>query len=319
MSKKVKILKICIDDGSSNLKFGVVGNEDIKLTLPSFAKRGITLDAENNIHRDCFSFENNLFISILSSSAELVNTDSREYQYSDVNLALISKAVRDIIEPMKEEERPEEIELSVTLPTDLFSIDMFVKNKKENLKELALCADGFKLPKIKNVKIYPEAISAFYGIYKTQEITASEQSLILDFGGATIGICLIEGGDKIIFQTEIRSTEYSGSIPIARKLGIKIANDFKFPSVPLPAAMKALIAGSFGDKDYSDFIKEEVNNMYLQVMDESNRLANINFIDNIFIVGGGANLVNKYVEHNYKKIALPEYLNLDGMRYLEGQ
>jgi hypothetical protein len=279
----------------------------------------MTLNADNSFNKDCFKFKDNSYISILASSSVLVNTDSADYQYSDINLALISKAVRDLIEKMPKEDRPQEIELSVTLPTDLFATLTAVENKKNNLKNLALCADGFELPTVTKVNVYPEAISAFYGVYKDKEISDTEQTLILDFGGATVGICLIEGSEKILFQTEIRATEYSGSIPLARKLGNKIANDFNFPSVPLPAALKVLSEGQFNKKDYNDFIKDEVTKMYNQAIEEASRLTNINFIDNTYIVGGCANLINKYVEHDYEKIKNPEFLNLDGMRYLEEQ
>ncbi|EFH3940990.1 hypothetical protein F9348_00250 [Escherichia coli] len=182
-------MKICIDDGSTNIKLAWTENGERRNAISpnSFksewsAPFGGTQPANYMLDGVRYGFD--------PVSDRFVQTTDTQYQYSDVNVIAIHHAL------VKSGITPQEVDVVVTLPlSEYFDTnaqpDMAnINRKKANVMRPVEYQNG-KAFTIRNVRVMPESIPA--GFKALADMSPFESLLIVDLGGTTLDVAKVQG------------------------------------------------------------------------------------------------------------------------------
>lgn len=182
-------MKICIDDGSTNIKLAWTENSERRNAISpnSFksewsAPFGGTQPANYMLDGVRYGFD--------PVSDRFVQTTDTQYQYSDVNVIAIHHAL------VKSGITPQEVDVVVTLPlSEYFDTnaqpDMAnINRKKANVMRPVEYQNGEAFT-IRNVRVMPESIPA--GFKALADMSPFESLLIVDLGGTTLDVAKVQG------------------------------------------------------------------------------------------------------------------------------
>ncbi|HII1994563.1 TPA: plasmid segregation protein ParM [Escherichia coli] len=182
-------MKICIDDGSTNIKLAWTENGERRNAISpnSFksewsAPFGGTQPANYMLDGVRYGFD--------PVSDRFVQTTDTQYQYSDVNVIAIHHAL------VKSGITPQEVDVVVTLPlSEYFDTnaqpDMAnINRKKANVLRPVEYQNGEAFT-IRNVRVMPESIPA--GFKALADMSPFESLLIVDLGGTTLDVAKVQG------------------------------------------------------------------------------------------------------------------------------
>ncbi len=182
-------MKICIDDGSTNIKLAWTENGEHRNTIgPNSFKSewsapfGGTQPANYMLDGVRYGFD--------PVSDRFVQTTDTQYQYSDVNVIAIHHAL------VKSGITPQEVDVVVTLPlSEYFDTnaqpDMAnINRKKANVMRPVEYQNGEAFT-IRNVRVMPESIPA--GFKALADMSPFESLLIVDLGGTTLDVAKVQG------------------------------------------------------------------------------------------------------------------------------
>lgn len=182
-------MKICIDDGSTNIKLAWTENGERRNAISpnSFksewsAPFGGSQPANYMLDGVRYGFD--------PVSDRFVQTTDTQYQYSDVNVIAIHHAL------VKSGITPQEVDVVVTLPlSEYFDTnaqpDMAnINRKKANVMRPVEYQNGEAFT-IRNVRVMPESIPA--GFKALADMSPFESLLIVDLGGTTLDVAKVQG------------------------------------------------------------------------------------------------------------------------------
>ncbi|BDO94833.1 hypothetical protein TUM9812_19210 [Escherichia coli] len=182
-------MRICIDDGSTNIKLAWTENGERRNAISpnSFksewsAPFGGTQPANYMLDGVRYGFD--------PVSDRFVQTTDTQYQYSDVNVIAIHHAL------VKSGITPQEVDVVVTLPlSEYFDTnaqpDMAnINRKKANVMRPVEYQNGEAFT-IRNVRVMPESIPA--GFKALADMSPFESLLIVDLGGTTLDVAKVQG------------------------------------------------------------------------------------------------------------------------------
>ncbi len=182
-------MKICIDDGSTNIKLAWTENGERRNAISpnSFksewsAPFGGSQPANYMLDGVRYGFD--------PVSDRFVRTTDTQYQYSDVNVIAIHHAL------VKSGITPQEVDVVVTLPlSEYFDTnaqpDMTnINRKKANVMRPVEYQNGEAFT-IRNVRVMPESIPA--GFKALADMSPFESLLIVDLGGTTLDVAKVQG------------------------------------------------------------------------------------------------------------------------------
>ncbi|EGZ0218270.1 recombinase, partial [Escherichia coli] len=182
-------MKICIDDGSTNIKLAWTENGERRNAISpnSFksewsAPFGGTQPANYMLDGVRYGFD--------PVSDRFVQTTDTQYQYSDVNVIAIHHAL------VKSGITPQEVDVVVTLPlSEYFDTNAQpdianINRKKANVMRPVEYQNGEAFT-IRNVRVMPESIPA--GFKALADMSPFESLLIVDLGGTTLDVAKVQG------------------------------------------------------------------------------------------------------------------------------
>ncbi|GAB7259011.1 plasmid stability protein StbA [Dickeya ananatis] len=178
------MMKIFVDDGSTNIKVQWSEGNDVKRLISpnSFKREWSVAFGADPVFNYALNNENYSFDPI---SPDALVTTNVAWQYSDVNVVAVHHAL------LKTGIAPQEVDIVVTLPLAEFynrdnqpNLDN-IRRKEENLKR-PIILNGGQTFTIRSVQVMPESIPAGYSIAK--DMDELESLLIVDLGGTTLDI-----------------------------------------------------------------------------------------------------------------------------------
>ncbi|WP_298439597.1 plasmid segregation protein ParM domain-containing protein [uncultured Ferrimonas sp.] len=300
------VLKIAIDDGSTNVKVCWLNDGEInRLTSPnSFRKdwKSAALRQANSVYN--YQIGNTKY-TYDATSDKAMSTTHIAYQYDDQNLLAVHHAL------LQTGLTPQPVEIVVTLPiTEYYDADDCQKNeaniqrKKDNLMR-AISLNKGELFEIVDVQVMPESLPAVLSTLVNSDVNGLTKSLVIDLGGTTLDMGVIVG------EFDEVSDIYGN-----KEIGVSMVTD---------AAKKALAAAD-SDASYlvanelirqrhdPDFIEQVVNDdqqiprIMQKLQDKIEELgAQVayeakKFCKNphrVFLVGGGASLIAEAICQAY--------------------
>ncbi|WP_299007412.1 plasmid segregation protein ParM domain-containing protein [uncultured Shewanella sp.] len=303
-------LKFAIDDGSTNVKISWIDNGKVcSITSPnSFRKdwKSAALLSDKKI----FNYQiGSTKYTFDATSDKALSTTHVAFQYDDLNLLSVHHAL------LQTGIAPCEVKILVTLPiTEFYNADDCQKNeaniarKKANLmRDISLNkGDVFK---IVDVEVLPESLPAVLTTLVDSGVNEFTKSLVIDVGGTTLDMGVIVG------EFDDISSVYGNA-----EIGVSMVTD---------ATRKALAAAD-SDASYlvanelikrrhdRDFASEVINDLskldwVLECMtNKINELGDAvayeakTFMRNpnrIYLVGGGATLIEQAVREAYPSLA----------------
>lgn len=183
---------IYIDDGSTNIKLAWLqdGKVETFISANSFKREfSFALDGVGNNVPVNFEFDGANF-SYDEIAAQTERTTETRYQYSDINVVAIHRALHAA------GLTPGEISVTVTLPLSEY-LDSNnqpnkanIERKKASIKR-AVAAQNKPNFVISKVSVLPESIPA--GIDVLHSLNPDESMLIVDLGGTTLDISQVKG------------------------------------------------------------------------------------------------------------------------------
>lgn len=155
------VMKIFIDDGSTNIKLAWLEDGDVKTLISpnsfkpewSFSLLDDAAPANYEIDGEKFSFD--------PLSADAVVTTETRYQYSDVNVVAIQHALQQT------GLKAQPVDVIVTLPISEYldannqKISKTLKERKNVMREVRVQGDAFV---IRSVSVLPESIPAGFSV-----------------------------------------------------------------------------------------------------------------------------------------------------------
>lgn len=285
-------MKICIDDGSTNIKMQWTEGKAAKRHIsPTTFKREWSAGDERQVAfnyqlgRQRYSFDN------ISRRAE--RTTEVLYQYDDLNVVAVHHALHT------SGLEPQPLDIVVTLPiSEFYKPDLQlnsenIQRKKDNLQRDIVTMRRAPFT-INSVEVLPESLPAAFELLNA--IDATDSLLIVDLGGTTLDVAQARGQMKGIVQ--IYGAENVGVSLVTQA----VQNALVALDSPASAAAANRIIEKRHDADYIDGRLNRENSVeIIQNVIEQSRLELVEQVKHVLkrfsdythvmIIGGGAELV----------------------------
>ena len=222
-----------------------------------------------------------------------------EYQYGDLNLLAVHHAL------LNSGLEPQEVTLTVTLPLSEYYDQDCQKNegniqrKRENrLRELTV--NKRERFAVADVVVMPESLPAAFSRLAQLKPGVSETTLIIDLGGTTLDAGVIVGQFDDISAVHGNPAIGVSQVTRAAQAALRVAESETSALVADSVIQKRKdrsflnsIINDGGRIDYvTEKIEEAIQSLGAQVVTELARYRNVN---RIFLVGGGAVLIEQAV------------------------
>ena len=291
---------VVIDEGSAQAKATFKQGDDIvTVTIASRLEADAKVKIEGYSPSSYFTAEGDSY-TVNADLDDTVDTYVPSYQTSSANRAIIHEALRVAGFSGKN------VRICVTLPLaryfgngDTPKDEVLIERKRENSMAGIKAANGAKLAKIVECRVYPEALPALFEITREDDgslksgFNDTDKSLVVDIGGATTDITVITpAGDIQGFD----SIQDCGVLDIADRLSKALIQRFDLKTQRLPSSVldQVLRESKFAGEDVSKEV-QKASRKTLQTI--ANRLEKMvhtpTLLDNVLIVGGGAFLLGK--------------------------
>ena len=308
---------VVVDEGSAQTKitFRDENGQTVTKKIPSRVVSGFGFDSSNNsfTKSSYFAEENGVKkrYNVSSKAEGTIPTNRKSFQTSALNRCLVHEVLR------LNGFAGKDVDVSVTLPVGHFyqkdgdsPINQGLINKKiKNLKGDISSACDAPLANIVSVHVYPEAVPAVFDVSRDETGKLNEgytdgmRFLCIDIGGTTTDVSLISSAGEV----EKFDSFDAGVINIAKKFTRLLANSdmpaFQGIDLPLHAAEQALKEKSFAGVDVTSYIEAAYQEFVDKIINDIEVLIdNLNIIDKVIIVGGGASLIGNAISNMLKEV-----------------
>lgn len=291
-------VKIFCDDGSTNVKLAWFDGEELKtLISPNSFRTGWKV---SDMGGQSFNYTvDGHKYTWDSVSRDAITTTNVDYQYGDLNLLAVHHALH------QSGLTPQPVSLVVTLPVseyydqDCQKNEDNIRRKTENLlRPLVLNRQaGFT---VESVSVMPESLPAVFSRLAESQTGPHETSLVIDLGGTTLDTGVIVGQFEDISAIHGNTGLGVSSVTRAALAALRVADSDTSPLVANEVIRRrhdaAFLSSVINNADYIgyvvDKINEAVDTLGMQVTMELVRFRHVN---RVFLVGGGAELIEEAV------------------------
>ncbi|APZ07811.1 StbA family protein (plasmid) [Kosakonia cowanii JCM 10956 = DSM 18146] len=291
-------MNINCDDGSTNVKLAWFDADGLKthLSANSFRHGWKVADFGAN----AFNYQiGTLKYTWDSVSRDVMPTTNVEYQYGDLNLLAVHHAL------LNSGLAPQDVTVTVTLPLseyydqDCQKNETNIRRKRENLLR-DITVNKRERFVITDVIVMPESLPAAYTRLSELKPGVSETTLIIDLGGTTLDAGVIVGQFDDISAVQGNPSVGVSMVTRAARAALRAADSETSPlvadSVVRHRKDRAFLNRIINDGsriDYvTDKIEEAIDTLSAKVVSE---LAGYRNVNRIFLVGGGAELIEPAV------------------------
>lgn len=292
------MLSIYCDDGSTNVKLAWFEGDELKTTVTANSFRHGWKVADFGYSALNFRV-GSLKYTWDAVSRDAVPTTNVEYQYGDLNLIAVHHAL------LKSGLSPQPVSLTVTLPLSEFydqdcqKNEQNIERKRQNLLR-ELTVNKRERFQIVDVTVMPESLPAGFSRLAQLKPGASETTLIIDLGGTTLDAGVIVGQFEDISAVHGNPGVGVSLVTRAAQSALRVAESETSPLVADSVIQKrkdrAFLSSIINDGDKIHYviqkIDEAISTLGAQVVSELARYRNVN---RIFLVGGGAALIEDAV------------------------
>ncbi|CAI1201286.1 PRTRC system protein D [Serratia quinivorans] len=297
-------MHICCDDGSTNVKLAWYVGGELRTTLsPNSFRQGWKIDGIGS--RRTFNYVvDGVKYTFDDVSQQAISTTNIEYQYGDTNLLAVHHAL------LNSGAEPQAVKLTVTLPISEFYTEDCQKNtvniqrKIDNLLRPVTLNKGEAFT-VTAVEVMPESLPAVFSPLVRENVGPLETSLVIDLGGTTLDAGVIVGqfddvtaihgnptiGVSMVTQaalTALRMADSDTSAYVADTV-IQRRHDRDF--------LSQLINDASRVDDVIAAIEHGITRLGDRVVNELTRFRHVN---RVWLVGGGAPLIESAVRKAWK-------------------
>lgn len=297
-------MHIYCDDGSTTVKLAWFDNCEVKTFRSSNSfRKGWKIEGMGS--RKTFNYSiGGLKFTFDDVSNEAISTTHIEYQYGDTNLLAVHHALLNCgIEPQP-------IKLTVTLPISEFYTEDCQKNevniqrKIDNLtREIAL--NKGKCFTITSVEVMPESLPAVFSSLVKENVGPLETSLVIDLGGTTLDAGVIVGQFDDVTAIHGNPTIGVSLVTQATLSALRMADSdtsaFVADTVIKRRDDREFLSQVVNDGSQIDTVVAAINNAIKRLGDRVvNELSDFRNVNRVWLVGGGAELIEPYVRNGWK-------------------
>lgn len=320
--------KIFIDDGSTGIKLAwknESGEVQTALTNNTFKKELSPPTGEAEVYNYRCSGED---FSFSPMSTSIVMTNNVQWQYSAANAVAIQHALQ------KSGLKPQRIHALVTLPLSEF----YDHNNQPNLANIerkkASVAQSVEFLSgnafiIEAVSVSPESIPA--AVAKVSELTDLDALLVVDLGGTTLDVSLIQGETASLVKVEGNANIGASSVTREVDQALRTVNGQSSWRIA-DAIVKnrhndGFIANRLFNEENVPAIKESLDRSITSLCNATTDfLTRFSGFTHVAVVGGGASLVADSVKSalkiSDKRFFVsddPQFDLVRGMLYISGE
>ncbi|CAK9887202.1 MAG: Plasmid segregation protein ParM (plasmid) [Candidatus Erwinia impunctatus] len=295
---------IACDDGSTSVKLAWVENDSVHTCLsPNAFRAGWKVEGMGNGRAFNYAIDGMKYTED-NVSRDAISTTNIEFQYGEMNLLAIHHALQKTDIP------PQKVVLTVTLPvSEYYTADCQknyenIRRKKENLMRPVTLNRG-KTFEIENVTVMPESLPAIFSHLEQLQVGELERSLVVDLGGTTLDAAVVVGQyDEV---SAIHGNPGSGVSMVTRaaQAALRTAGSETSPFVADTVIRQrhdmAFLNQVINDASQVSFvlreIESEITSLGARVVADLSRWRNVN---RVFLVGGGAVLIEQAVRQAWK-------------------
>jgi plasmid segregation protein ParM len=297
-------MHIYCDDGSTTVKLAWFDNGEVKtFRSPNSFRKGWKIEGMGS--RKTYNYSiSGLKFTFDDVSNEAISTTHIEYQYGDTNLLAVHHALLNCgIEPQP-------IKLTVTLPISEFYTEDCQKNevniqrKIDNLtREIAL--NKGKCFTITSVEVMPESLPAVFSSLVKENVGSLETSLVIDLGGTTLDAGVIVGQFDDVTAIHGNPTIGVSLVTQATLSALRMADSdtsaFVADTVIKRRDDREFLSQVVNDGSQIDTVVAAINNAIKRLGDRVvNELSDFRNVNRVWLVGGGAELIEPYVRNGWK-------------------
>lgn len=294
------MISIYCDDGSTNVKLAWFVGDVLQTSLSANSFRHGWKVAD--FGASAFNYQiGNLKYTWDSVSRDAVPTTNVEYQYGDLNLLAVHHAL------LNSGLDPQDVTLTVTLPLseyydqDCQKNEENIRRKRENLlRDIVVNKRGRFV--ISDVTVMPESLPAAFSRLSELQPGVAETTLIIDLGGTTLDAGVIVGQFDDISAVHGNPSVGVSMVTRAAQAALRAADSETSPLVADTVIRnrkdRAFLNSIINDRNRIDYvtdkIEEAIDTLSAQVVSE---LAGYRNVNRIFLVGGGAALIEPSVRN----------------------
>ncbi|EMD1178608.1 StbA family protein, partial [Vibrio harveyi] len=191
---KTNVLKIAVDDGSTNVKVSWIEKKQLKTIVSPNSFRKDWKSAALLKGKKVYNYEiGTTKYTYDATSDKALATTHVDYQYDDLNLLAVHHAL------LQTSLKPQSVKLVVTLPiTEFYNSEDCQRNehkiekKRQNLMRSIRLNKG-ELFDIVDVEVMPESLPAAMSTLLNSDCNEFTRSLIVDIGGTTLDMGIVVG------------------------------------------------------------------------------------------------------------------------------
>lgn len=308
-------MNIFCDDGSTTVKlawFADKGKLKTSLSANSF-RQGWKVEGMGVRRTFNYELEGKKY-TYDEVSNESILTTHIEYQYTDVNVLAVHHAL------LNSGLKPQAVSLTVTLPISEFYTKECQKNELNIQRKIDNLMRPVKLNKgevftIEHVEVMPESLPAVFARLVKDKVGQYEKSLVIDLGGTTLDVGVIVGQFDSVSAIHGNSNIGVSMVTNATLTALKMASsdtssmvaDELIKQRKDPDFVRQVVNDESKTTLVLDTIESTIANLGEQVV---NDLAEFRHVNRVYIVGGGASLIEDAVKtawhHLGAKVAMME-------------
>lgn len=294
-------MNIFCDDGSTTVKLAWYADNGKLITSLSANSFRQGWKVEGMGVRQTFNYElEGKKYTYDEVSNESIITTHIEYQYTDVNVLAVHHAL------LNSGLEPQPVSLTVTLPISEFYTKECQKNELNIQRKIDNLMRPVKLNKgevftIRHVEVMPESLPAVFARLVKDKVGQYEKSLVIDLGGTTLDVGVIVG------QFDSVSAIHGNS-----DIGVSMVTNATLTALKMASSdTSSMVADELiKQRKDPDFVRQVVNDesktaLVLDTIESAiaslgdrvvNDLAEFRHVNRVYIVGGGAPLIEEPVK-----------------------
>lgn len=297
-------MHICCDDGSTNVKLAwyMAGNLHTTLSPNSF-RPGWKIDGIGSRRTYNYSVDG-LKYTFDDVSQQAISTTNIEYQYGDTNLLAVHHAL------LNSGIEPQSVKLTVTLPISEFYTDDCQKNavniqrKIDNLLRPVTLNKGDAFT-VTAVEVMPESLPAVFSLLVQENVGPLETSLVIDLGGTTLDAGVIVGQFDDVTAIHGNPTLGVSMVTQAALTALRMADSdtsaYVADTVIQRRHDRAFLSQLINDASRVDDVIAAIEHGITRLGDRVvNELAQFRHVNRVWLVGGGAPLIESAVRKAWK-------------------
>ena len=279
---------VFIDEGSNGLKvMWVCDGQVMRDSLPARVVQE-ALPKENGFYADEAYTADGDEWTVAPFKDGAMPTNVRSYQVSTYNRVLVHEALR------RNGFGGKKVRITVTLPVgDFYGVkprnDALINQKKANLLKPVVNLADHPLAEIKEVRVSPEGVPAWMNYLldddgsQTVEADESHRILVVDQGGTTIDLALIDGLGNIHKFDSVRA----GGFEVADNLRPLLMSRFDRKSIETHQLDRAMRKGEFSGESIDEELQRACSPVESRILTAMEQFSpDSESLDAVVYVGG---------------------------------